>query len=218
MFLAITLGFFVDNYRDSYLARETVEMIAGDMVQDISADTTEIHEMLKGAYKKGAALESLCSMLDDGSYKTQDSLLYMYSAYLNRRILFERNNSSYNLLVSTGYLRYFSRESGSAITQYDIDCKSVTDLLLQERQLLNNKVFPFQQTIFNIDNFHSIIDDGHFSAPLTLHNWNDDQAMIYRNYISELKVLNKYIIMEYDSLLSSASATQRVLISEYGEQ
>lgn len=217
LFLAITLGFFADNIREEWKADESAGIMAADLVQDLNADTVTIHNMLGNAYTKGRKLDSLYELLNSGDFLLNDSLLYCYSAYVNRRILFERHNSSYTLLLSTGLLRYFSKESGAAITQYDVDCQAMRDLLVQERTLLNDKIFPFQQQVFDIDNFHSVMNGRPFAAKPVLHNWNAESCRLYRNYVSELIVLNQYIIGQYRLLLASANRTRAVITKEFGE-
>jgi hypothetical protein len=217
LFLAITLGFFADNFREEFVGNRTAHEMATEMMHDISSDTIVIYEMLDHAREKGVMLDSLYTNLDDSGYVTSDSMLYVFSSYVGRRRVFERHTSTYTLLISTGYMKYFCHTTGMAMAEYEVEGQKLIDLLLQENALLNAKVYPLQQEMFHTENFNAILKKLPLVHDLTIRNWNADNRFVYKNYISEMRLLNQLIIDQYVVLLKSGRDTHLELKAEYGE-
>ncbi|MBL7811565.1 MAG: hypothetical protein JNL57_05030 [Bacteroidetes bacterium] len=217
LFLAVLLGFFVDNYRDDLRTKQVAKELSADMINDIAQDTANINLMVKHAEIKKKNLETLFHLVDDGVRKINDSDLYVYSAHLSHRPWFQRNSSTFNLLINTGYLRNFTKTTASAHTQYNDDCENTLFLLSEERNLLNTKITTFLQQIFHMENFQSIIATGSLSARPELRNWTPENKWLFHNYVLQLMVLNERILNNYVELKQRAVFTLKKLGNDYVE-
>jgi len=215
LFLAVTLGFFVDNFRDSYSANKTAHALAKDLVVDIAEDTTALHLLLIHCNIKLRKLDSLYMLIDDNKTVFNDSLIYYYSAYVGLRPWFERNNITFEQLTDMGYLDYFTKSSAASLTDYDLACTKAIALLENERQVLSGKIYPFQQQIFHTENFRSLIDSNKLLVKPELRNWNKDAQWLYHNYITEMKITNSNIKLQYIHLLQKGKNTISTLKKDY---
>jgi len=215
LFLAVMLGFFADNYRDKVEAEETTNQLANELIADISSDTININEMILHANHKMHQLENLYLLLNEHHSESHDSLIYLSSACVNHRPLFERNSSSFIATINTGHLSYFSKPALKAITKYNIECEKISDLLRQERLILDSKIYPFQQKIFDTENFLSIVSNKTLSTKPIIRDWSDESKWIYKNYVIELKIINARIKEHYHALFKEANRTINILNSEY---
>ncbi len=215
LFLAVTLGFFVDNYRDAYDEQKTAHGLADNLVNDIAADTINIHKLLLACNLKLRMLDSLYQLIDDENRIFNDSLIYYYSAYVASTKWFERSNSTYEQITNSGYLRYFDKDVGMNLTKYNLSCEKTFSLLENERTVLAQKIYPFEQQIFHTEIFSSILKDQPLPEKPVLHNWNKDTQWLYHNYITEMRMINKSIATQYIKLLKKGRATINVLKTEY---
>ena len=215
LFLAITLGFFVDNYRESVNNAHTAKDLAADLISDISKDTLRIKGLLLKNKVKIGKLDSLFVMIDVKAKPYNDSLIYLYSAYSNQVPWFERNGGTYKVLTNTGSLDYFSKDVLSKMAKYELDCIKTISLLEQEGAIINEKILPFQQKIFHTENFQSLLNRNRLVTKSELHNWNNETKWLYHNYITELKIINQKIFIQFEDLLLSAKALTILLIKEY---
>ncbi|MBL7765111.1 MAG: hypothetical protein JNJ58_03385 [Chitinophagaceae bacterium] len=215
LFLAVSLGFVVDNYRDEFRSEQTALVLAGDLKADLVADSIEIQTMLHQCGRKMNKLDTLMNLIHQTSSPRNDTQLYYYSAFGNLRPWFERHSSTYVLMMSTGNLSNFTQEASAAITRYYIEIQETVALLEQERGILNSKIFPFQQQHFQIENFHSITHENKFLSRPVMHRWDDESRWLYHNYVNEMKTQNLHIAEQYQTLLTSGSACLTILNKEY---
>ena len=215
LFLAVSLGFIVDNYRDEQNSKNIATEMAFDVIEDIKADTTAMQEMLMHCKHKQHRLDTLFNLINDDITQFDDTLIYRLSAFVNKRPWFERHGSTIYLLLNAGYLSSFSKDASVCITTYDIECQKLFALLEMEKSTLNNKVVPFLQQIFHTENFVSIINTNSFVCKPELHHWNQESRWLYHNYITEMQILNNNIMQYYQQLIAQAIITIQTLQKEY---
>lgn len=215
LFMAVTLGLVVDNYRDEQSSRQLAEELTTDLYADICADTAAVNDMMDHCKHKKYRLDSLFKLIDDAGSAARDSQLYRLSAFVNKRPWFERHGSTITMLINSGYLSSLSKRASLAVSAYDIECAKIMDHLRQERQILNEKIFPFQQRIFHTENFEPLVQGIPLETPPMLRDWSDDTRWTYRNYITELQSMNDAIAAHYQHLQTKADSTLRILHQEY---
>lgn len=64
LFLAISLGFLVDNYRERKGSEQLASTLAVDLITDLSADSVVIVQMLHYGSRKKKMLDSLFNLID----------------------------------------------------------------------------------------------------------------------------------------------------------
>lgn len=215
LFLAISLGFIVDNYRDDREKTKLSTTLAKDLLTDLASDSIAIDKMLSNGHTKERILDSLFDLVDADRNNKNDTLLYRYSAFVRDIPWFDKHDATIKLLLNSGSLSYFTNIASLAITDYDIDCQKVINLITQEREILNFKIYPFQQTIFHTQNFESYIHKRIFKHRPDLHKWDTESKWLYRNYIIEMKILNREKVVVYGQLMASNIKTANIIRSEY---
>lgn len=215
LFLAVSLGFIADNYRDEKNSNKLAKDLASDVMDDIRGDTAAINDMLFHCHNKKIRLDSLFNLVNDNVTTFEDTLIYKYTAFANKRPWFDRHGTTTYLLLNAGYLSYFSKDASVAISTYDLECQKLISLLQLEKQTLKDKIDPFLQEIFHTENFVSILNTNTLVCKPELHNWTRDQQWLFHNYITEMKILNNTILLHYQKLMAEAIETLRVLNKEY---
>lgn len=123
LFLAVTLGFFVENRREHYIehnrAKQYAVFLYNDLIQD-SINLTERTAFMRSGIEK---LDTLIGLLK--SFRNNDlAVLKVYdlSAYVYWAPFFSATTSTIDQLKSSGSLRYFgNKELVTSFSKYDTD-------------------------------------------------------------------------------------------------
>jgi hypothetical protein len=65
LFLAVTLGFFVENQREHYIEKLRAKQFAKTLVEDLAADTLELLDVMKEDSMVLTCCDSLTKWIDD---------------------------------------------------------------------------------------------------------------------------------------------------------
>ncbi|MEZ4805017.1 MAG: hypothetical protein R2852_05910 [Bacteroidia bacterium] len=219
MFLAISLGFIVDSYKDSQNSKAIALEMSSDLISEICEDTASIKKLIMDTESKIKHLDKLFPLIDSFTSSPQiDEQIYKFAAHINNKLWFERHTITYNLLINTGYMQYFTKRASASLTRYDIACDRTIDILVQEKSMLNSKIFPFLQQIFHTENFHTILQGGHMSALPELHNWTKENRWLMHNYVFELRDINVHILGHLYDVQKASRNTLKVLNEEYTQK
>jgi hypothetical protein len=109
LFLAVTLGFFVENQREHYIENQRAKELAKSLHEDLKIDTANFHQLSKIRSEKISAIDSLLSELKNYPASANIPKIY-YDVYsIIFKINFKRAEGTVNQLKNSGYLRYFSK-------------------------------------------------------------------------------------------------------------
>ena len=78
LFAAVSLGFFVDNYRDNQNEKKIAHEIASNLIQDIASDTINIKKVIQKYTIRLTQLDSLYKITQDKNEIKEDTFLYKY--------------------------------------------------------------------------------------------------------------------------------------------
>jgi hypothetical protein len=108
IFLAVTMGFFAENIRESYNSRENIHQLAVSLMNDLKIDTAHLAELLQKNNRKIKQIDSLSVILqqpkDNINYFDLQRLVVGASLNFN----FVSSGGTISELKSTGVLRLFS--------------------------------------------------------------------------------------------------------------
>lgn len=215
LFAAVSLGFFVDNYRDNQNEKKIAHEIAGNLIQDIASDTINIKKVIHKYTIRLTQLDSLYQLTRDKNEIKEDTFLYKYLALTNEQIWFEHNNNTINMAVDAGFLSYFPHPISNQLTAYENESIKSIELLIENRNQIQSKIFPLFQHLFKTENFISLTKQNKFICKPEIRNWNIEVAWLFSNYIVELKHANQNIIVDFESLLLKGRKTISLLKNEY---
>ena len=120
LFLAVTLGFFVENQREHYIEKLRAKEFAKSLVVDLAADTINLAEIITGYDSLANNVDSFLRIVKN---KSQDKMsggeIYYYGDAANSGYRMAFNTATMEQLKSSGSLRYFPAGLRNLIAEYD---------------------------------------------------------------------------------------------------
>jgi len=155
VFFAITLGFFVENYRSSISDRELEIQHIQSLVEDLKQDTA----LFKSQIKETKAISTMCDsviLLLNASNRTarENRLLYFINRQITPKLFpFVLNQSTFDEMKSSGTFRLIhQRKLADSISQYYFLSSELTFLnnLIVDRahKKLELEIRIFDNTVF----------------------------------------------------------------------
>jgi len=163
LFLAVTLGFLVENQREHWIEQRREKQFIRSFIEDLKKDTLSLRPYLRRREGVLNRVDSLVILLESGKYKEMGSETYEY-ARRNARPIFINTDGTMQQLKNSGSLRLIRKQYVvDSIMSYDSDVK-----FLQNQ---NEKDYDQQKTfkdlageIFDVKVFSRIIDDNFSST------------------------------------------------------
>lgn len=130
LFLAVTLGFFVENMREHIMDRKKEKVYIGSLISDLKKDTTIIGLVTKAHFKILRGEDSLIDALNN--YKGNDSMnrlcYHYYFRYATECPTVVFNERTMSQLLNSGNMRLIHKQSVSdSIMDYNSTVKYVQD-------------------------------------------------------------------------------------------
>jgi len=128
IFLAVTLGFFAETFRETVAAHRLVREYAVSEIKDLQMDTAHLRQY-RDYYRYAAGnvdtLLQLLSAAEPGKVPT--GKLYWYGLFGGAHGNFTPDDATLQQIKSTGSLRYFNNEVAGAIAVYDLLCRNMAN-------------------------------------------------------------------------------------------
>jgi hypothetical protein len=123
LFLAVTLGFLVENQREHYVEHHREKKFAALLYEDLKKDTAYLNQIIKIKEWHAAKLDSLFYFMALPELQKNATDIYYYSAFINLTLPFNPKDATIQQLRNSGSLRYFSNPRlYNAITTYYSNC------------------------------------------------------------------------------------------------
>jgi len=108
LFLAITLGFMVENRREHYIEHNRAKVYAKGMIKNLAEDTMELSQIIHNGELAAVFLDSFLTLISDHDFdKIPTGKLYFYGLWGGYMRGFESNDATFQQMKSSGSLRYF---------------------------------------------------------------------------------------------------------------
>ena len=122
LFLAVTLSFFVENQREHYIEHQRAKVMAASMIDDLRADTGEVHRAVKQLSTVIGELDTLMAELEKPEKVQDDSLIHVLGfEKISKFNMFDPQTGSYEQVKNSGSLRYFRQDLVKRMSEYDND-------------------------------------------------------------------------------------------------
>lgn len=109
LFLAVTLGFIVENKREHYIEEKRARLLVGSLIEDLQKDTANLNWLDNfRLQKRKARLDSFYTLLNMPPQKIEKKVFYPIFYRVLEWYPFIPTNGTMNQLKNAGYLRYFS--------------------------------------------------------------------------------------------------------------
>jgi hypothetical protein len=224
LFLAVTLGFFVENKREHYIEQEREKQFIRSLVNDVIADTAKLNSIINRRIAREQNLDSLTLLLNSDSPGTHTDAIYYFAVTAARSLLirFVPNDGTMQQSKNSGAFRLIrSRIIVDSIANYDVSVRNI----LRQVELEENLIQDYRQSsakIFDALIYDQMLDADNNATRLEsqpallaynkseLHNWNYNMFSI--------KGLNKANRRDARLLLRQAKNLLITLKKEYDLQ
>ena len=151
LFLAVTLGFFVENQREHLVEHRREKQYMRSMVEDLKSDTADLNRIIKLRSKRIKVLDSLVFLLNDPGNTAYLSDLYYFSRLCRRTatIRFINNDRTIQQLKSSGSLRLIRKQIVSdSIALHDSRVRRLDKIGETEHEYIRDMI-PYSYKIFD---------------------------------------------------------------------
>ena len=168
LFLAVTLGFFVENQREHMIEHQREKQFIQSLINDIKTDTARLNTLINNRIAKEHRMDSLTILLNSPSPGNFTNDIYFYAVTVARTntIRFIPNDGTMLQLKNSGAFRLIrTRTVADSIAKYDVS----TRFLLQQGDLEETLIEAYRSAaakIFNTLIYEKMLDeDNNVSRP-----------------------------------------------------
>ena len=217
LFLAVTLGFFVENQREHYIEKKRAKEYAKLLADDLSFDIAELNRAERVLNKIIEAGDSLGRLLNvDDVKKISGGKLYYYEYWSGWRWSIISRDATLQQLKSSGALRYIHNTTLiRKILGYEESVRVI--------YMLQNKYEPEKaenwkmvQKIFHQEYFNILDNDPGLTRDSTARNFAAGSIQLnnFMNTNYPLYSYDKNILFELKNWAYNSSRNYRVIVND----
>lgn len=197
LFLAVTLGFFVENKREHYIETIRVKEYARTLVSDIASDTLNMTYIMNRINMQVKNTDSLVSYLK--SHKPQEirNIDLFALTVIDRYPAYRWSRSTLEQIKNSGSLRYFGDTMVRYISSYDALSRHMDEDHRSDEEMAN-RATASRDKIIDISYSNELAQD------LYLHF----DSLMKTTYYKEIEAHDK------TSLLTNNDLTLKIFINE----
>ena len=222
LFLAVTLGFFVENQREHYIEHKREKQFIRSLFNDIKSDTANIARIINARTIKERSLDSFSYLMnspDPGEFIKQ---IYSYTVYAGRTLpyRFIPNDGTMQQLKNSGALRLIrNRAVVDSIAKYDISVRNMLGQYAVEENQIEHyrtaaaKIFDALAMNAMMDENAVVVRPAADNSSLQSYNKRELYEWNYRMY--GLNAINKANRRDLRALLNQAKDLLEILKKEY---
>ena len=214
LFLAISLGFFVENQRESYAEKKSAEILAQSMLEDLKQDRSALEESIRFAKEKDLAIENFLLMLHTPGETWDTVAFYKSLTTVFTTFPFPPTDGTYSQMKSSGTLRYFNQLLVNKMNAYDNQLKKTVfrDEIVEKAEW---ELVPVAATLVNFE----VTGELRFNNPITKEMYikiKDKNTLdLFINKVVTVRTMMGRSLQEYEAQLKSAETLLIELKKEY---
>ena len=142
LFLAVTLGFFVENQREHYIEKQRAKQFAASLTEDLKNDVSRFGSIISSREIKKETFNTLMDELEKPPGNQNDSLIFHITAenLLNRSNIIP-STGTYQQIKNSGSLRYIEADIASDLVKYEGSLEMLeASFDLDDKYLIENVV------------------------------------------------------------------------------
>ena len=149
LFIAITLGFFVENYREVLVDRQKEKEIIASFINDLETDIKELDIVIQRRETREVRIDSIIYILNNGLQDDYGKDLYYYARYLPRPAVFWANNTTNEELKYSGnFILIKNQKIIDALLEYN-DNFIFIDFIKEREEYLVRRLFDQINVMFD---------------------------------------------------------------------
>ena len=221
LFLAVTLGFLVENQREHYVEHQREKQFIKSLINDVIADTARLNSIITFRNERERMFDSLSILLDEGPPYDSTNMLYYYGIFIPRTtaIRFIPNDGTLQQLKNAGGLRLIrSRLVADSITRYDVSLRGLVEIganefsIIQDYRTIAHRVFDSRvmDRMMDANNIPTAPTVNPSLIPFTKAELNEFNYKLF-----SIKALNRGTRREIKRILLQAQNLLALLKKEY---
>lgn len=227
LFLAVTLGFFVENQREHMVERHRATQYARALVEDLEKDTVEILDVIREDKIILASFDSIRSIVHRGikNYRTPGSFYY-YGNIVTSAPSVSWNDATLVQITQSGNLRYFTNPELVNKISYYFSQTNYVKLLNASDRSFRDKSMEIRSRILNnfeYARFSGYSTDDWLHVPDTIMNslfpiqTNDANLLneFANSFENRRRTLNLVMKRVYPAAINDAKELIGLLKQEY---
>jgi hypothetical protein len=221
LFFAVTLGFFVENYREHYIERVREKEFLHLIEQDVDMDLRLIDTNLYYRNIRAQIADSLTKIFLDKSYLKNTGSFYYHSRRMNVRYYFERSDAGFQQLKNAGGLRLVTNQKViQAIQKYEQLIATIDEF--EEAEVTSNMDYKNASTVVldanvivqmnasKTSNYYSFIEPKN-NPPL--HSYDKDRLNTMMTMMHNIDRIN-YVIMHFEEKLKQEALNLKQILAK----
>jgi hypothetical protein len=216
LFLAVTLGFFVDNQRERYVEHSRAKEFAALMCDDLKKDTAFFRQKSQELAMIKEHQDSLGLMLKIEIKKVSNYALIRQWINSLWALNFTPQQATYEQMKNSGSLRYIKNIKLINIMQeyYNNALPAIIHWHNIQSELTEKRMIPFLEDHINYQEADFIASTIYTTTP-EIFDWNKKNAIKLYNMMALLKEQNGILNKNYDSANKKAILLMELLQKEY---
>ena len=190
LFLAITLGFFVENKREHYIEQLRVKEFARSLAADIARDTANMTYIINRINIQVKNTDSLAAYLKSRKLQEIRNIDLFTFTILDRYPAYRWSRSSLEQIKNSGSLRYFDDTMVRYISSYDALSRHMDEDHRNDEEMAN-------RATASRDRIVDISYPNDLAESLYLHF----DSVIKTTYYKEFAALDKTPLLTNDSMI-----------------
>lgn len=219
LFLAVTLGFLADNFRENISDRNKEKEYIQSMIEDVEEDEVNIKEAIKINNQRVVYLDSLvnkCYNFSPTSEKVFNLSRYFSQVLIHPEFIAPTELTMQQLKNAGGMRLIKSKEAINEIIRYDSQLKKLADQRIYYENY-QNKAIEIGTKIFNLHNLSKAFNNPSGTlSPKDFELINDDKLQLEE--LGNSVAMYKEIIKYYVVLLKEMDTQGKILIESLEEQ
>jgi hypothetical protein len=215
LFLAITLGFFVENQREHYIEHKRAKEFASLLADDLAVDTSELNRARRAWQNIVTASDSLTVLLGQKNKKVPTGKLYYYEYWSGWKWSVISRDATLQQLKNSGALRYFGDISLiRKILNYEEAIK-LTYLLQTRYEAEKTENWKLVQKVFNqsvFDTLETINGAKHDSSAILSLDIPSLDVFLNRDF--PLNTDDKTLLLELKNWAGNTSRNYKILVKD----
>jgi|SRR5688572_3448593 len=136
LFLAVTLGFFVENQREHFIEHKREKQYIRTLIEDLKSDTAQLAARIDERSQKEQMVDSLVFFLNSPDASSHGSNIYYWGYNILRPSRFFPNDRTIQQLKNAGNMRLIRKMLVSdSIMAYDRQVKRLMEVISEENDI-----------------------------------------------------------------------------------
>ena len=120
LFLAITLGFLVENQREHFVEHQRAKIYAVNLYEELKKDTARLNSVIHRNVEIAGQLDTFCILVKEKNRQNiTTGMLYFYANSVTQVEYFSSSNATIEQLKGSGNLRIMGNVLAYKISEYD---------------------------------------------------------------------------------------------------